>query len=361
MSERNASIDIAKGIGIILVVFGHNWIIAHDHGELFRIIFSFHMPLFFFLSGAVLHHDTAFKDFLAFKIDALLKPFFVVLAAWGLARIVLSGIDARTYLLGMLYGTGNTIEWVPLWYLPHLFLAILLAWIILRLTNYLRPGLLLPVFCASILLALGIITAHFCAGLDAQQFDGLNLLLGNRQHNFPGLPWSLDLIGISTAFILLGYVMHEHVLRFSFQPWIFATTLILFAALHFFFNETIDLNMRLYGNWWISTAQALLGIYLLLSVSTCLQYAGRLGTALAYLGTSSLFIMIFHSWIEWKIFGMLARWSTSEYLNASLAFVAGLLLPLLLLSLVKKSKILHGLLLPKTHIPKVRNTLDPNK
>ncbi|MFZ6873447.1 acyltransferase family protein [Undibacterium sp. Di27W] len=354
MSERNTSIDIAKGLGIILVVLGHNWIIAHDHGELFRIIFSFHMPLFFFLSGAVLHHDTAFRDFLSFKADALLKPFFVVLSAWGLARIVLSGVDARSYLLGMLYATGNTIEWVPLWYLPHLFLAILLAWLVLHLANRLHAGLVLPVICMVILLAAGIVVTRMLSLLDVQQFTSLNLWLGNHQSNFPGLPWSLDLIGISTAFILLGYVMHEHVMRFSFQPWVFAIALFLFAALHFFFDETIDLNMRLYGNWWISTAQALLGIYLLLSVSTCLQYAGKLGRALAYLGTSSLFIMIFHSWIEWKVFTILSRWSSIDYLNASLALLAGLLLPLLLLSLVKKSKFLHALLLPATHIPKLR-------
>ncbi len=355
MSERNTSIDIAKGIGIILVVFGHNWIIAHDHGELFRIIFSFHMPLFFFLSGAVLHQDTDFWDFLAFKIDALLKPFFVVLSAWGLARIVWSGIDARSYVLGMLYGTGNTIEWVPLWYLPHLFLAIILASLFLRLMRRLRPGMLLPVLGMAVLLTLGIIVTQLFAGMDVQQFESLNLVLGNRQGNFPGLPWSLDLVGISAAFIVFGYVMHEHVMRFRFQPWMFAIALLLFAALHFFFDETIDLNMRLYGNWWISTAQAVLGIYLVLSLSNCLQYAGSPGRALAYLGTSSLFIMIFHSWIEWKIFGMLSRISTFVYMNASLAFIAGLLLPLLILSLVKKSKFLDALLLPKTHIPKVRD------
>ncbi|MDP1976226.1 acyltransferase family protein [Undibacterium sp.] len=354
MSERNTSIDIAKGLGIILVVFGHNWIIAHNHGELFRIIFSFHMPLFFFLSGAVLHQDTAFRDFLVFKADALLKPFFVVLSAWGLARIVLSGVDAHTYVLGMLYATGNTIEWVPLWYLPHLFLAMLLAWSVLHLANRVHAGLLLPVVCISILLAAGIVVTRICSQLDVQQFASLHLWLGNRQHDFPGLPWSLDLIGISTAFILLGYVMHDYVMRFRFLPWAFIVALLLFAALHFFFDETIDLNMREYGTWWIATAQALLGIYLALSVSACLQYAGKLGKLLAYLGTSSLFIMIFHSWIEWKVFALLARWNSYAYLNASLALLAGLLIPLLLLSLVKKYKFLYILLLPKAHTPRLR-------
>ena len=41
-------IDIQKGIGILLVVFGH--LISAD-SYIYRIVFSFHMPLFFLLSG----------------------------------------------------------------------------------------------------------------------------------------------------------------------------------------------------------------------------------------------------------------------------------------------------------------------
>jgi fucose 4-O-acetylase-like acetyltransferase len=61
---RNNTIDIARGAGIILVVLGHNWIITHNHGELYRIIFSFHMPLFFFLSGVVFKNNSSFGSFL---------------------------------------------------------------------------------------------------------------------------------------------------------------------------------------------------------------------------------------------------------------------------------------------------------
>ena len=42
---RSNFIDIVKGIGIFLVVLGHqNTILTQE-------IYSFHMPLFFFLSG----------------------------------------------------------------------------------------------------------------------------------------------------------------------------------------------------------------------------------------------------------------------------------------------------------------------
>jgi fucose 4-O-acetylase-like acetyltransferase len=60
MQNRDHWVDYAKGLGILLVVYGHvsrgvfNAGIKVD-AELFKlvdsVIYSFHMPLFFFLSG----------------------------------------------------------------------------------------------------------------------------------------------------------------------------------------------------------------------------------------------------------------------------------------------------------------------
>ncbi len=43
-NKRKAIVDIATGIGIILVVLGHNWVVENELKEVARIIFSFHMP-----------------------------------------------------------------------------------------------------------------------------------------------------------------------------------------------------------------------------------------------------------------------------------------------------------------------------
>lgn len=54
--KRNLLIDAAKGMGILLVVFGHclqTYTPNFDDNILFRFIYSFHMPLFIFLSGCV--------------------------------------------------------------------------------------------------------------------------------------------------------------------------------------------------------------------------------------------------------------------------------------------------------------------
>lgn len=55
MQKRNGAIDVAKGLGILLVIVGHVMSpVMGDNGVLNRmytLMYTFHMPLFFFLSG----------------------------------------------------------------------------------------------------------------------------------------------------------------------------------------------------------------------------------------------------------------------------------------------------------------------
>src|SRR5689334_15262664 len=58
---RNSMLDVARGLGIILVIYGHSLEVAFFRSdpvfvasafEQWRVIYSFHMPLFFVVSGA---------------------------------------------------------------------------------------------------------------------------------------------------------------------------------------------------------------------------------------------------------------------------------------------------------------------
>jgi len=89
MKERLIYIDQLRGIAILLVVMGHflqyNTVEATDN-KLFSGIYSFHMPLFMFISGYVAFKTTKisiFDNYYAFltkKATSLLLPFF----AWPL-------------------------------------------------------------------------------------------------------------------------------------------------------------------------------------------------------------------------------------------------------------------------------------
>ena len=76
--QRVGYLDIAKGIGIILVVMGHNdfaLISPFAH----KFIYSFHMPMFFFMSGMFFKPDLPFWTFLQKRFHRVLKPFLAIL------------------------------------------------------------------------------------------------------------------------------------------------------------------------------------------------------------------------------------------------------------------------------------------
>ena len=66
-------IDIAKAIGIILVVIGHC-----IPGKITNFIYLFHMPMFFMITGYVFKPEENWNGYIAFikrKIKSLYIPF----------------------------------------------------------------------------------------------------------------------------------------------------------------------------------------------------------------------------------------------------------------------------------------------
>jgi len=71
--HRIGYIDIAKGVGIWLMIFGHQYI-----SDLTRTyIYSFHMPLFFMISGMFFCKGVAFGQTLKSSVRMLLIPYLV--------------------------------------------------------------------------------------------------------------------------------------------------------------------------------------------------------------------------------------------------------------------------------------------
>jgi len=120
MKSRNANIDAAKGAGILLVVLGHavQHNIAGFDNILFRIIYSFHMPLFMFLSGCVAKYGNSAS--ITKNIYRLVIPFIAWYIVAGLVQWGLTGHppDVGSYLLG-LFKTPDA----GLWFLWVLYLC----------------------------------------------------------------------------------------------------------------------------------------------------------------------------------------------------------------------------------------------
>lgn len=119
-------IDALRGAGMILVVLGHMAIPELAR----RFIFSFHMPLFFFLSGYCYKGGFS-RRWVLRKIDSLLVPYFVYSTAM-LALLVSLGKCRLGFGSACLFsGNGVGITW----FLTCLFIVELLGgWLVSQMS-----------------------------------------------------------------------------------------------------------------------------------------------------------------------------------------------------------------------------------
>lgn len=143
-NKRIEWVDTAKGIGIILMIFGH---ISLEYGQIHikQVISAFHMPLFFMLAGLFVpefFNKNSFIIFLKKKVTAVIVPYIL----WVL--ILADGLSLNNLLL-MAYGSEAAIETMhingALWFLPCLFVSFvivaILFWMIDRLSGGKRKAL----------------------------------------------------------------------------------------------------------------------------------------------------------------------------------------------------------------------------
>lgn len=121
--NRSQSVDIAKGILIILVVIAHAQVdMVHD------IIFMFHMPLFFVISGFLMKRETLVKvGYVRGKIKHLMIPYMTYLVLdMLLVRKTLSVHDWMYAIWG-----GRAVTGVY-WYITCFIFTIFMLTILLR-------------------------------------------------------------------------------------------------------------------------------------------------------------------------------------------------------------------------------------
>jgi fucose 4-O-acetylase-like acetyltransferase len=169
--ERNGFLDALKGFAILLVVAGHaiQSLPNFDDNVIFRIIYSFHMPLFMFLSGAVAAYSLKPMNwgFIKTKALILVLPFI----AWYLAGYIVSGayhtMDAWAYVSRWIFAPDY-----GLWFLWVLFLNFCL----LAVAKNLQPKLGTASFVVVWLIAKNLPFGQF--GLSLVEWHFTFFLLG---------------------------------------------------------------------------------------------------------------------------------------------------------------------------------------
>lgn len=122
--DRICWADIAKGLGIILVVLGHTAIpckISEYFGVPYFLqnwIYAFHMPLFFLISGILTNWKCSYFSFFMRKSKSLL----IVYVIYSILNVLL-GFGKHDIVSVLMYGWGGQ----ALWFLPVLFFSLVTA------------------------------------------------------------------------------------------------------------------------------------------------------------------------------------------------------------------------------------------
>ncbi len=268
--KRDESIDVARGIAIILVVLGHNRAISTAWPALVAAIFLFHVPLFFFLSGRVLKPERPLR--VAPKLAArLLVPFVVAALLVGAAKCVTRGESAVETLSGILWATGQTLPWSHLWFLPALFLALLA-------THAAALGLAQVASRWAVAVALAVVAS---AALPMAS-DPV------------GWPWSVDLLPLCLLFVWVGQWLSvsPSVRRAAMHPLTVIVATLTFAAVAG--SAEVDLNMRVFSPFAAALAAALAGCVVAMKASQWLSHVASVAQLLALIGRHTMVIFILH-------------------------------------------------------------------
>ncbi len=278
-------IDVCKALGIILVILGHTYNIPH---HLYNIIYSFHMPLFFILSGYTFNRDKninmSFGEFISKKSKQYLIPYFIfcianlgIQIAWAL---VFSSHDITLdYLITNVKGIllcysnmANMPNCSPLWFLVCLFFSDILFWIIIKLKE---KYAFIPAFlCAAIY----YILIPFCK-------------------DFTSFPFKFPTFLIATFFLYIGYITKKIMTNKVFSkknvPLIAIIPALIGCLCIIILTENkVGMNENFYSNYFIFIATSII-----MSVSVIyLSYrcAFLQTKSILWLGKNTIYIVAFN-------------------------------------------------------------------
>lgn len=194
MDNRIEWIDIAKGIGIILVIAGHCFYLGYSYP-----LYAFHMPLFFFLSGLLFKDkNEGFVVFLKSKTNTLMRPWLIILFFSFLVCLAIpqwrNEITLKAVLSDIYTANTNVFQNSSLWYLVCFYFMLLIFFFVNKLK---RTAVTAIVF---IIIAIGLLW--------------IKVLLDRTNLPFNRLPFKIDSALIALVFFYVAYFYKDKILPF---------------------------------------------------------------------------------------------------------------------------------------------------
>lgn len=274
---RNISLDIAKGIGIILVVLGH----TKGPEEMMNYIYCFHMPLFFIISGYLFNYEkwkNKFDAFIYNRVERLMIPYFMTTLFFFYPFWLFLGrnfgegknlnISPWKEFIGIFYGSAvdhymdfNT----PLWFLPCLFIGEIIFFFGLNLIKSTN------VRCATFLVisSIGAFIGHFYA-----------------------MPWSIDVAMVVQIFFFFGYILKYKKIHINY---VIGISSLLIMLLVVYCQGGVDTATRHYNNIILYYIGGISGTLFILWCCKLIAKIRYISKVLSYFGVQSMSVFMWHN------------------------------------------------------------------
>ena len=288
-------LDVLKGIGILLVIFGH----LMEPPEFPRIlIYSFHMPLFLIVSGFFMKERDKFLPQLRKFFTKLYVPFLIFVSADFLLTFIY-------YLITL----GSYGHYVPIWFLFSLFVIKSVIQLVLMIKNKTVRYVVLLTFMAAGIVYISI-------------FQSFNI----RNRHLP-------IYGImpSTVFVILGYFL-KRLIPVPMKIFtgkdrtskLVLTLLMIVGAIVMvplnMINGYVEIYGCQFGNPLLFLIGGLLGTFVFLTLSSLIAVnLPSISNRLVFFGTQSLKFLVLHYYLTDHLYPYLfIRFNCYELLETNL-------------------------------------------
>lgn len=288
--QRIEWLDIAKGIACLTVIIGHT--ISYD-SPFRQLIFSFHMPLFFILSGYTFRIKP-WRELLHSSVRRLVIPYLCIYFIYHITMsLVTSDRISLTWayqnIMTFLFASGTTV-------LPFGFAAVGMPWFLVSLF-----------FCKLIFNAIlrfgeSHSDSRISTGLISAILALSGYIVGAVLHFY--LPFSLDISFVAVLFMWFGYIARTKELFFVDQSprrfWFTFLVVISIWLVSARFSY-LELAARRYDSVLLTLIAALSGTLMVCMLSSLVSkikqssFLGLFRVFLNFVGRNSMSIFCTHS------------------------------------------------------------------
>ncbi|OUP10066.1 acyltransferase family protein [Collinsella sp. An2] len=340
MRQRLQYIDIARGVAMLCIISGHLGITSIN-----SIVYTFHVPLFFLLSGYVFSRkQESWGSYIQKRAKQLLVPYIVGCFGIALFTVVWFTVQGNTadipqrlfhILRASLWGAGTphtypveVVQIGALWFLPAQFVGM----IVLRFA--------LSTACPLLVVLIGASVAYLSGG-------------------YIWLPMSVQPGLVAAAFLYIGYWVKLHKVSWLEHPHPLGVlaSLMVWGVCHSFGYSVNIVSLSFIGGP-LCVVNALCGSYLVIVFSLGIERTirGPVARFLSYFGQVTLAVLIFHAIADFTfpwylVYGFLDGIGVWHPLQNALVIMLNVLWPLLGIAMLGFVPRLKRILIPRNPIP----------